>query len=275
MSDQITELEVPINQESKTARAPLTPEEGILDARNFFASMGIPVGDDSLASQELTKEQLQKLEAWREESSKEGVEMPTEQDFYRKVFLAASLWRQKEGDKINYLFGKGVGVEIALRGTVKNRKKKEITLSYRTHSDFDLYGVDYPLGPGGYSNVGKSPYSEQFLRVFGAQEYFHPTATKGLSLPPTLLHDTYETVDLGGIEFLIPQLEILFLDKWLRSGVYSRPEGPDAELLAKQYSLDKAKVDMYLDRFARYPKEIDLPQEHQKLNTMFSSNINL
>ena len=105
--------------------------------------------------------------------------------------------------QVYYLFGKGHAVEIALIGDVQDRIAAKRDFPFRTHSDFDLYGVPLDV-----------EYSESFKLVFGAQETYDPTETKGLhNLPPGLLHNTAEKVDLGGLSVLIPQLELLFLDK--------------------------------------------------------------
>jgi hypothetical protein len=88
------------------------------------------------------------------------------------------------------------------------------------------------------------------MKVFGAQEYFPSTKTKGLShLTPDLLHKTCETVDLGGVDILIPELELMYLDKRFAGETTPREDGYDHELLAKQYVLDIEKVLQYLDTF--------------------------
>lgn len=115
---------------------------------------------------------------------------------------------------------------------------------YRSHSDFELYGVST-----------ESTYPASFQKVFGNQEVFPPTKTKGLGeIPPGLLHQTAETVDLGGMPVRVPQLELLFLDKFVAKEGTPRPEGYDAELLAKQYVLDRDKVHTYLDQLVINPR---------------------
>lgn len=70
------------------------------------------------------------------------------------------------------------------------------------------------------------PYPHAFKKVLGAQEFFPLTKTKGLkNLPPDLLHTTAEAVNFGGIEIFIPELELLFLDKYFNAEISLRPEG--------------------------------------------------
>lgn len=231
-------------------------EQGIRDAKEFFSATGLPLDEEGLISEDLTAEQVEQLRKWNESTrTKDGGLMPSEQDFYRKVFLAVSLWRQREDGRINYLFGRGVGVELALRGQVLGREKSPVSLPYRSHSDFDLYGVDYRAGAGGEKLDDKPIYSDSFRQVFGSQEFFPLTLTKGLkNLPPDLLHRMAERVQLGEIEVLIPKLEILFLDKLIRPEGTPRGEGSDAELLARQYSLDGTLLHQYLDNFEVAPQ---------------------
>lgn len=220
--------------------------ETVEKAQVFFSSLGLTVESNGLITNEPTEEQLMKLCEWRNQTSDGGIEMPTEKIFYEKVLLAVSLYRQQEGAKNTYLQGKGTGVEIALRGNIKGRTKRPIEFSYRSHSDFELYGVDYL--------AGENHYTEPFKRVFGAQETFPVTKTKGLNnIPPTLLHDTAEVVDFGGVQVRVPQLELLFLDKYFAQEGTPRPEGCDAELLAKQYVLDRTRTHQYLDQLVIEP----------------------
>lgn len=241
--------------ENRQKKEFLDPAKEIEAARGFFRDLGIPLDKDGLISRELTPEQIEKLADWRRQTMEGGIEMPTEKIFYNKVFVAISLWRQKkEGGGITYILGKGTGVEIALRGNVRGREKRQPAFPYRSHSDFELYAVD----------VGIEVYSPAFMTVFGAQEYFPPTKTKGLShLPPDLLHKTCETVDLGGIDILIPELELMYLDKRFASEATPREDGYDHELLAKRYVLDTEKVLQYLNTFV-------LPGMRNKIEETYS-----
>lgn len=233
-------------------------EQKIRKARQFFSVLGIPFDEDGLVALDLAESQLKKLVEYREHSFQDSIEMPTEEDFFRKVLVAVSLWRQKKGGNIEYLLGKGAGVEIALQGIVQSRQATETAITYRTHSDFELYSVA--------NTDSAAVYPENFKRVFGAQEIFPPSRTKALSsIPEGYLEQTAETVNFGGIEVLIPELEILFLDKWLLSGVHNRPEGTDAEVLAKKYPLNKEKVHDYLERFYVGPAIEALPRVESEL----------
>ncbi|MEW6722533.1 MAG: hypothetical protein AB1324_04685 [Candidatus Micrarchaeota archaeon] len=230
--------------------------EGVREARAYFKGLGLKVGQDGLVARDLGPSLVRKLAEWHKSSSGAfdggglGLEMPTATDFYRKVYLAVSLWRQYEDERTPYLLGKGVGVEIALRGGIAGRRKSPLEFSFRTHSDFEFYAVEYKTDETGANIRGENVYPEVFLEVFGAQEYFPPTKTKGLcGLPPDLLIRSAEEVDFGGIPIRIPNLELLFLDKFLAPGIKERPEGSDAEVLARQYKLDNEAVLTQLDRY--------------------------
>ena len=223
--------------------------QAIKEAQLFFRSLGLTTDKDGFVEAAPSDENIAKLQQWHESTTNDlGVIMPTEQDFYRKTLLATSLWHQQDGNKINYLLGKGTGVEVALRGNVVGRIKRPVGFSYRSHSDFELYAVNAEIGVD-------TVYPEPFKKVFGAQEYFPVTKTKGLkNIPSTLLHDTAELVDFGGMSVRIPQLELLFLDKYIARESTPRTEGFDAEVLAKQYVLDRQKVHQYLDQFVIQPE---------------------
>jgi hypothetical protein len=240
--------------------------EAIKEAQNFFQSLGISVQEGGYIEANPTDEKIVKLKNWHEATTGDlGIIMTTEQDFYRKTLLAVSLWRQQEGGKTNYLLGKGAGVEVALRGNIAGRTKRPIGFSYRSHSDFELYAVVYEAGENG-ANIGNQPiYSEPFNKVFGGQEYFPLTKTKGLkNIPPTLLHDTAEVVDFGGVSVRVPQLELLFLDKYMAKESTPRTEGHDYEVLARQYTLDRAKIHLYLDQLVIEPAVAQIQAQTQR-----------
>lgn len=238
-------------------KEPGNPTQKMTEARDFFRGFGLPIAPNGLVdATALHPEHIDRLRKWREVvSGNMGVEMPTEDEFYRKTLLAVSLWPQKDGDAINYLIGKGAGVEVALRGNVQGRIKRPFIFPYRQHSDFELYDVKYNAGPSGENLDNTRIYPEAFVEVFGGQEYFPPTKTKGLRGLPfdqskKLLDQTYETVDLGGIPVLIPQLELLFLDKYqAQESTPRQVDGKimiDAKLLARQYQLNTDLVHEYL-----------------------------
>lgn len=207
---------------------------GIAEAREMFEKMGIPIDENGMISKDLSREQIDKLKEWYNNTMVNGIQMPTEQAFYENVLLATSLFPQTENENINYMFGKGIGIEVALRGEVANRTKNDIEFPYRSHSDFEMYGMD-------------GDYDPTFREIFGAQERYPTTKTKGLAqIEPGLMADNAEKVNLDGVTLLVPQLEMLFLDKYLKQESTPRGEGVDAALLAKQYDLDYGRVYKYL-----------------------------
>lgn len=215
---------------------------GIKEARELFDNMDIPIQEDGMISKDLSREEIDKLKEWYENTREETIQMPTEQSFYENVLLATSLFPQQENGDINYMFGKGIGIEIALRGKVESREKNDVEFPYRSHSDFELYGMDRES-------------DTQFAEIFGAQERYSTTTTKGLSnIEPGLMTNTAEQVDLDGITVLVPQLELLFLDKYLKQESTPREEGIDAALLAKQYDLDYGLVYKYLLEYSIKPQ---------------------
>lgn len=215
---------------------------GVKEAKELFKDMGILVEEDGTISKDLSIEQMDKLKEWYDNTRDGTIQMPTEQSFYENVLLATSLFPQEENGNINYMFGKGIGIEIALRGKVEGREKNDVDIPYRSHSDFEMYGMD-------------GDYDSQFIEIFGAQERYPTTKTKGLvELPPDLMPSTVEEVELDGVKVLVPQLELLFLDKYLRQESTPREDGLDAVLLAKQYDLDYGLVYKYLLEYSIKPE---------------------
>ena len=186
--------------------------------------------------------ELKKLKEYNDSTSINSIMMPTKREFDIKIKLAKKLWPQiSETGEINYLLGKGAGVELALLGEVQNRKKNNCNFPYRSHSDFEIYDT---LGN----------YSQEFLTVFGAQEIYPKTRTKGLDyIPDGYMDQTYDTVIYDGESYLIPELELLFLDKYMRQEATPREEGCDAMLLLREYKLDINKINDYFERFVRKP----------------------
>ena len=208
------------------------------EALEYFKKMGFPIKDGLIDVNSLTEEQIQLLIKWKNETRDGAILMPKINDFYRSVLLVISTNPQKDSnDKIRYLLGKGIGTEIALRGKVEGRKKYNTNPKYRSHADFELYDAH-------------DPKTEVFYEIYGAQEYYPEDNTKGLyELESGLLDNTCEVVDLDGYKVLIPQLEILFADKFLRNEKNPRSEGFDCELLAKEYNLDYELIKNYLEKY--------------------------
>ena len=75
-----------------------------------------------------------------------------------------------------------------------------------------------------------------------------------------MLHETAETIDLGGIPVLVPELELLALDKLLTPEATPRREGSDALVLALAYDLDRNKMIDYYERFVVAPEKGALQQ---------------
>lgn len=193
----------------------------------------------------LDTEKLDELKRYNEKTTtREGFIMPNIEAFDTKISLAIKLWPQINSDgKIDYLLGKGVGVELALRGEVNGRKKHNNNFAYRCHSDFEIY--DAPS-----INYDLIKNSEMFTYVFGAQEIFPKDSTKALhNLPKSLMDDTYDEVYYNGETYLIPELELLFLDKYLKKESTPREDGYDAYLLFREYDLDVEKILNYYDKY--------------------------
>ena len=201
---------------------------------------------------EPTTEQLTQLRAWHEKTSDDGIIMPDTDTFTAKMVLANALMPQRdESGNITYLFGKGAGAELALQGEVAGRDKKVADVPYRTHSDFEIYGATT-------DNYDAIPHSARFTAVFGSQEIYPVGNTKGLhDLPPDYLHETAEAVNYGGVDFLVPRLELQFVDKFEKSNetVERRlREKTDAEWLATAYDMDADLIHATIDSFVITPE---------------------
>jgi len=169
--------------------------------------------------------------------------METLDDFNKKIQIMADLWPQISNGKIKYLIGKGIGVELALRGNI-DRENKNIDFSYRKHADLELYGVG-----DNYYNIEEA---KNFHFVFGEQEIYK--SMKSLrNVPETLLFDTATKVTYNNRDYYIPELELLFLDKFLRIEEIPRREGYDYLLLLQKYKLSLEKVLLYFDKYYLKP----------------------
>lgn len=201
---------------------------------------------------EPTPEQLSGLKDWHQETSENGIIMPDMDTFTAKTILARALMPQRdENGQIQYLFGKGAGAELSLQGQVAGRDKKYQDVPFRTHSDFEIYATS----GDGYSTI---PHSDRFRAVFGGQEIRPAAKTKGLSdLPPGYLQQTAETANYGGVDFLVPKLELQFVDKFESTNeLVERKlrEKTDAEWIAAVYPLDAELIHATIDDFVIAPK---------------------
>jgi hypothetical protein len=89
--------------------------------------------------------------------AKNGILMPDIVAF--NTATKTALATMPQSGRHNYLAAKGWGAELAILGEAKNRKKNKLnfTIPYRSHSDFELYGVSDEFA-----------YTEAFYNIFGA-----------------------------------------------------------------------------------------------------------
>lgn len=223
----------------------------------FNQEFQLDLSPDGTLQTDPTTEQLTRLHDWHTETSTGGIDMPDRDTFTAKTLLARALMPQRREDgTIMYLFGKGVGAELALQGEVEGRTKRLTDVPYRTHSDFEIYGA-------AADNYDDIPHSERFRAVFGGQEIFAATKTKGLrDLPPDYLHKTAETATYGGLDFLVPRLEIQLVDKFEKTNetMERKLRGKtDVEWLAAIYNMDAGLVHSTIDKHVIAPALAELP----------------
>jgi len=183
------------------------------------------------------------LEVLKSEFQKDNYLMPTLDDFNKRIEILFNIWNPKNDNKINYLIGKGIAVELALRGKI-DRESRKITFSYRKHYDLELYIAD--------EQVESKENYKNFQFVFGNQEVLD-TIKSLHNLPNDLLFNSSEKVIYNLHEYYIPELELLFLDKFLRVEENARIEGYDYLLLLKKYKLNLEKVLNYFDKYYLEP----------------------
>ncbi len=241
--------------------------QSVEHARNYFAQeFGVHIDQQGELTMEPSAEQLAELRDWHERTQQDGLDMPTIELFAAKVMLARALMPQvNESGQVQYLFGKGVGLELALQGNVTGRPKRLSATPYRTHADFEIYAAQD-------DHYDAIEHSDRFVSVFGAQEIYPVGNTKGLTaLPPDLLHATAETVDFGGITFLVPSLEVQLVDKFEKANLAKERElrgKADAELLATTYELDRDRAHEILNDYVITPEISKLlpPEEIARQN---------
>ena len=189
-------------------------------------------------SKKLEDLDVDELREWNLDSSVDGVLMSNYDIFVDKVLTMIALCKQIDENKVNYLFGMGIGIELALQGNVVGRCKNNNCFPYREHNDIYLYSVDNKI------------YNSLLFKVFNKIELFDKGKTYMLDkLPDNLLDNNYDIVMIHNHKVLIPCLEILFLDSYLSGGMDRRIEGTDYELLIKEYKLDVDKVINYLENY--------------------------
>lgn len=167
-----------------------------------------------------------------------------------KLLVATTLWPQAENNNTNYLFGKGIGSEIALQATPLGRQTKTNKIfEARPHSDFELYGL---------SDM-EQPYTEEFFRVFGAQEIYDINSTKAFKDIPNILNDS-QSYEWNGLELMTPDIELMFLEKLIlkENAIYRQTDAYyDYELLSQRYTLDFEKINNYLEDYYVKPQSND------------------
>lgn len=254
--------DIPVTDPSLTAGNNLVnPELGekVSQTIEYFNNeFGLNIDGAGRLEAEPTTEQLTQLKAWHETTSNDGIIMPDMDTFTAKMLLANALMPQRdESGNITYLFGKGAGAELALQGEAAGRDKQVADVPYRTHSDFEIYGAT----TDSYDAI---PHSARFTAVFGSQEIYPVGNTKGLhDLPPDYLHETAEVVNYGGVDFLVPRLELQFVDKFEKSNetVERRlREKTDAEWLATAYDMDADLVHSTIDSYVISPEMAKLQE---------------
>ncbi|HMS50282.1 MAG TPA: hypothetical protein PKA02_02490 [Candidatus Saccharibacteria bacterium] len=243
-------------------------DEKVGQVINYFnGEFGLTIDASGHLEADPTTEQLAQLKGWHEATSKDGIIMPDMDTFTAKMVLANALMPQRdESGNITYLFGKGAGAELALQGEVDGRSKKVAEVPFRAHSDFEIYGV----ATDSYNAI---PNSHRFTAVFGSQEIYPVTQTKGIhELPPDYLHETAEVVSYGGVDFLVPSLELQFVDKFEKANEAverSLREKTDAEWLATTYEMDADLVHATIDSYVIAPElaKFKEPAEVAERNT--------
>ncbi|MBR4618627.1 MAG: hypothetical protein IKO49_04920 [Bacilli bacterium] len=244
-----TEFEVGDNTArdySETAYQGRTPREMDLAAKEMFADLKITeITFDNKPTEINSLDDIKTL--WGNISTR-ALEFPSIEVFDTKLDTAIKLWPQLSKDgNVNYLFGKGIGAELALQGNVKNRVKNIDNVTFRTHSDMEIYDAKSgnPL-----ENIG----GEAFYYTFGSEETRGKTDTKFLhNIPEGLMDSTYDTVEYKGNTYLVPELELLFLDKFFSDKTTKRGI-TDHELLMQAYHLDIDKINNYFEKFYKEPR---------------------
>jgi len=171
--------------------------------------------------------------------------------------------------QLNTILERVGGVEIALLGNVLGSQKRDASFPYRSHSDFELYGMNFKSDKYGGKIDNAITYTTAFQKIFGSQEIFSSNHTKGLkNLPEDLISKTAKICMLGDIPIKIPELEILFLDKWIMTESTPRiVQGNkmyDAECLARQYVLDLKKCQEYLENYVIKPNKNIIEENFKK-----------
>ena len=177
-----------------------------------------------------------------------GQSITVEQIIHNKLLVATTLYPQISAGEIQYLFGKGIGCEIAMQATpLQSETKTDYNFEARSHSDFELYGV---------ADMD-NPYTSGFREVFGAQEIYPVNKTKCLHEIEGM-HQLAQSYEWNNLELITPEIELMFLEKLiLKESQILRTNDRyyDYELLAQRYELDFDKINSYLDRYYIEPNQ--------------------
>ena len=189
--------------------------------------------------------------------------MRTFDDFEKKTMQAFDL--QPQEGEYAFLPGKGWGTEIAIQypvykktanGYVERRKNPACfqERGYRTHSDFELYGM---------SKEGKH-YTPDFAAHFGDPEWFETTKMHDKDDEENITRDelwanTEITVLPNGKKIKTLSVEYLLVEKLIENPHFSAPNNhgrdiSDAAALAIVYDdIDREKVkEIYMRNYVGY-----------------------
>ena len=201
-----------------------------------------------LEKKDFTYEDIKDIRKYHLDTYNEGIVISNYQEFINKIILITKLWPQEQNNKINYLFGSEIAIELALQGNVLNRRKNNHCYPLKKHGEIVLYDTKI-------IDLGDTKESANIKNAFGNIECYNYTNTKVLSgLEKELLDKNHDTVILNNEKILIPELEILFLDSYLQKELNHRKEGYDYELLLMEYELDTEKIINYLEEYYIKPK---------------------
>ena len=200
-----------------------------------------------ILTQDISTIELDKLKLWNINTTIDEVFMPTYDTFIDKVLLITHLLQQQTDNKINYLFGMGIAIELALQGNVYHRKKSNNCYKYRPHNSIYLYNISNDFN----YNI--------LYKVFNNINIYNKNNTANLHyLTDDYLDNNYDIVYINNHKILIPSLELLFLDSYLSKETSKREEGYDYQLLLDEYELDLDKIiNLLEDYYIKYQIKIN------------------
>lgn len=198
--------------------------------------MVVNVDIRKILNEEIKEKDLENYRIWNVDTTIQGVSMNDYDTFVDKVLLASHIWPQLNEDGIiNYLFGLGIGIELALQGDVIGRRKNNNCFEYREHYNMYLYGL--------------RENNNEFNKIFRPITFNRYNTLELHNLDENLLATSYDVVRIHNHKVYIPSLEILFLDSYLSREMNKRQSGCDYELLMREYDLDVNRIISYLERY--------------------------